>query len=235
MMEPRQNFVRCYIGKNSIGKTPTAIYDTIAYQRFWPKRKIIVFDSQDKFYKEHKAGRLRIDLLIHPGNKEWARQLQEYKVVGGIRQYKWAHSHLILDDFRAQALLKGYDMPGDFADLFYLRPQPEFDMDISLICHEPRNILEGLKGYISHYHIFANEADATQYENKISCWMKCQQAALAINKYESLYKGHYDVIMKTPFFPHIIVEKDQPDPLQCINMDWQKAKPILEEFTKQAA
>lgn len=235
MQEPRQNFVRCYLGKNSIGKTPTAIYDAIAYQRDFPKKKTIVFDSQDKFRKAHDERRFRIDLLIAPNNKEWAKQLQEHTIVKGIKQYKWAHSHLILDDYRLQGLLKGNDMPPDFQDLFYLRPQPEFNMDMTVICHEPRNILEGLKGYISHYHIFANEADATQYENKITCWLKCQQAALAINKYEALYKGHYDVIMKVPFFPHIIVEKEKPEPLQCINMDWIKAQPILEEFTKQAA
>lgn len=232
-IEPRQNFVRCYIGKNSIGKTPTAIYDTIAYQRDFPKKKIIVFDSQDKFYKEHKQRRLKIDLLISPNNKEWAKQLLEFKMANGERVYKWAHSHLILDDYRM--LLKGNDMPPDFWALFTLRPQPEFNMDMTIICHEPRNILEGLKGYISHYHIFANEADATQYENKISCWLKCQQAALVINKYEGMYKGHYDTILKTPFFPHIIVEKEKPDPLQCMHMDPIKALPILEHFTKQAA
>lgn len=232
-IEPRQNFVRCYIGKNSCGKTPTAIYDSTAYQRDWPKKKTIVYANNNRFRQAHDERRLRVDLFIGENNKTWAEQLAECTIINGIRKYKWAHSHLILDDYRM--LLKGNDMPPDFWALFALRPQPEFNMDITVICHEPRNILEGLKGYITHYHIFANEADATQYENKISCWMKCQQAALAINKYEALYKGHYDTILKMPFFPHIVVEKEKPEPLQCINMDWKKAQPILEQFTKQAA
>lgn len=236
MIEPRQNFVRMYIGKNSIGKTPTAIFDAIAYQRSFPKKKIIVFDSQDKFKGAHDRRELRVDLLIPRNNKGWAgiEGLQEHTVTSGNKKYKWANSLLILDDYRM--LLRGNDMPSDFYDLFALRPAPHFNMDMMFICHEPRNILEGIAGYISHYHIFANEASSGQFENKISCYLACQRAGLVINKYVSMYgKGYFDTTTKIPYFPHIVVEKERPEPLHCINMDLQKAKPILEEFTKQAA
>lgn len=230
----RQNFVRLDIGKNSSGKTPTQIYDAIAYQRVFPKKKIIVFEGQDKFDDARKRGHLRIDLLIPKNNKTWAAQLQEFiEPTPGNKIYKWAHSLLIIDDFKL--LLTGNDTPADFLGLFSLRPSPKFNMDMMFSCHEPRNILPGIAGYISHYHIYTNEASASQFEDKISCHLQCQRASLVMNKYEKMYQGYYDVKTHTPYFPHIVVEKDKPEPLHCVNMDYEKAKPILEEFTQQAA
>lgn len=234
MQDPRQNFVRLYVGKNSIGKTPTAIYDLMAYQRSFPNKKIIVFDSQDKFYAAHKRGQLRIDLLIDGNNKEWAgiNGLREFREpTPGNKIYTWANSHLVIDDFKM--LLTGTNTPSDFLNLFALRPAPHFNMDMTFIVHEPRNILEGIRGYISHYHLFANEASAVQFEDKISCYLKCIQASLAINEYEKMYKGYYDVETHMPYFPHIVVDKNNPEPLQCYNMDAFKAKAILDEFTKR--
>lgn len=240
MQAPRQNFVRLYVGKNSIGKTPTAIYDVMAYQRAFPKKKIIVFDSQDKFKDAHDRGDLRVDLLIPRNNKGWAGVgpdgLQYHTEPSpGKKIYKWRNSLLILDDYRM--LLRGNDMPSNFYDLFALRPREHFNMDMIMICHEPRNILRGVAGYITHYHIFANEASAIQYDSeRISCYVKCQQASLVINKYASMYgKGYYDVKTQTPYFPHIVVEKERPEPLQCYNMELEKAKPILTEFTNKKA
>lgn len=233
MITPRQNFVRLDIGKNSVGKTPTQIYDVIAYQKSFPRKKIIVFEGQDKFYEAHKRRQLRIDLLIPKNNKTWAKDLMEFKEpTPGNKIYKWANSLLIIDDFKL--LLSGSHTPEDFLGLFALRPSPKFNMDMMFSCHEARNILPGIAGYIDTYHIYANESSATQFEDRISCYLQCQRASLVIQKYERLYPGRYDVNTHTPYFPHIRVEKDNPEPLHCINMDYSKAKPILEEFTNKA-
>lgn len=233
MITPRQNFVRLDIGKNSCGKTPTQIYDAMAYQRSFPKKKIIVFEGQDKFYEAHRRRHLRIDLIIPKNNKNWAEMLMEYKEpTPGNKIYKWAHSLLIIDDFKL--LLSGNHTPEAFLGLFALRPSPKFNMDMMFSCHEPRNILPGIAGYISHYHIYANEASSVQFEDRISCYLQCQRASLVINKYEKSFPGYYDVKTHTPYFPHIVVEKDKPEPLHCVNIDYVKANPILEEFTKKA-
>jgi len=216
-----------------MGKTPTQIYDLIAYQRAFPKKKIIVSEGQDKFLDAHLRGHLRIDVLIPKNNKRWAAMLQEFKEpTPGNKVYTYADSCLVIDDLKL--LLTGSDTPADFLGLFALRPSPKFNMDMMFNCHEPRNIMEGIAGYIDRYHIYANEAKASQFEDKISCHFQCQRASLVINKYEKLYPGHYDVRTHTPYFPHIVVEKDKPEPLHCVNMDYEKAKPILEEFTNKS-
>lgn len=234
MITPVQNPVRLDIGKNSMGKTPTQIFDASAYQKIYPHKKYIVSEGQDKFYDAHKRGQFRIDLILPKNNKECFSQLQEFtEPTPGNKIYKYAHSVLLIDDLKLR--FTGYDTPSDFLGLLTLRPSPKFNMNIWLNCHEPRNIPDGIAGYITHYHIYANEASAGQFQDKISCHFQCQRASLVINKYQKLYPGYYDIRTHTPYFPHIIVEKDNPEILHCVNMDYQKAKPILEEFTKQAA
>ena len=233
MIEPVQNFVRFDIGKNSMGKTPTQIFDLAAYQKIYPNKKYIVAEGQDKFYDAHKRGQFRIDHLIPKNNPDWATELQEYvEPTPGNKIYKWKDSVLIIDDI---TLFVGLHTRKDFLGLFALRPSPKFNMQMVFNCHEPRNIPEGIKGYITHFHIYANEASASQYEDKISCHLQCQRASLIINKYQSLYPGYYDKSTHTPYFPHIIVTKENPGKPECVNMDYVKAKPIFDEFTKQAA
>lgn len=234
MIQPRQNFVRIDFGINSTGKTPTQIYDAAAYQKVFRKKKIIVFEGQDKWMDAHRRRQLRIDLIIPKGNDQWAEMLQEYtEPTPGNKIYKWADSILIIDDFKL--LLTGHDTPADFLGLFALRPSPKFNMDMMFSCHEPRNILEGIAGYPTHYHVYANSAKHSTFIDKIpDCYRECIQASLVINKYTSLYAGYYDVNTHTPYFPHIVVRKDNPKPLHCVNMDYEKAKPILEEFTNKA-
>lgn len=225
-IETRPNFFRLYVGKNSIGKTPTAIDDIIAYQKQNWHKKIIVHDSQDKFRDAHNEGRLRVDAFIPTNNKEWAgiKFLQEHKILGdGKKKYKWKDSLLVLDDLKM--LFKGYGMPNNFLDLFALRPYT--NMDMIGICHEPRNILEGFAGYISHFHIFANEASESQFEDKISCHVACQKASNAINKYVKVDKGYYDVLHHKPHFPHIIVNKENPYPLKAVNVDNKILQKVL--------
>lgn len=223
-IETRANFFRLYVGKNSMGKTPTAIDDLIAIQKYNWNRKIIVHDSQDKFRDAHNHGRLRVDAFIPTNNKEWAKQLQEHTLTSdGKKKYKWANSVLVLDDLKM--LFKGFGMPNNFLDLFALRPYT--NMDMIGICHEPRNILEGFAGYISHIHIFANEASESQFEDKVSFHVACNKASHAINKYQKEDKGFYDVLHNKPYFPHIIVEKDNPYPLKCVNIDNKLLEKIL--------
>lgn len=233
MITPVQNFVRIDIGKNSAGKTPTQIFDLTAYQKVYPWKKYIVSEGQDRFSEAHARGDLRIDLLIPKNNEKWAEQLQEFtEPTPGNKIYTWDHSVLVIDDIKL--LLKGFDTPSDFLGLFALRPSQKFNMQMMLNCHEPRNIPEGIKGYISHFHIYANEAEASQYENKISCHLQCKRASLVVNEYERLYPGYYDLKTHTPYFPSIMVIKDKPEPMHFINMDPVKLKPILDEFTKQS-
>ena len=228
----RQNFVRVDIGANSEGKTPTQIYDLIAYQKAFPWKKIIVSEGQGKFRDAHDRRDLRIDFFIKKTNEDWAGEkqngLQEYtEPKPGVRVYRFAHSCWVVDDLKL--LLPGNDTPGDVLGLFFLRPAPNFNMDMMFSFHEPRNIIEGLKGYPTHYHIYKNNADQKQFIDKmLACHQAAWKATLIVNEYARLYPGHYDVETHTPYFPHIIVEKDKPFPLQYVNMDTEKLKPILE-------
>lgn len=237
IVQPRQNMVRLDFGENSAGKTPTQIYDLIAYQKAFPWKKIIVFEGQDKFRDAHDRGHLRVDFFIKKGNKDWASDkengLQEYtEPTPGNKIYRFAHSCLVVDDFKL--LLTGHDTPADFLGLFALRPSPKFNMDMMFSCHEPRNILEGITGYPSHYHVYKNNASQDQFKNKIlGCYRECLIATLIVNEYTRLYPGYYDVQTHTPHFPHIIVKKDKPIPLEYVNMDPEKLKPILEHHTKK--
>lgn len=232
---PRQNMVRLDFGENSCGKTPTQIYDLTAYQKIYPNKNYIVFEGQDKFRDAHDRGQLRVDFFIKKGNKGWAgtgkNGLQEFREpTPGNKIYRFAHSVLVVDDFKL--LLSGHDTPADFLGLFALRPSPKFNMEMWFSCHEPRNILEGIAGYPTHYHVYRNNASRSQFEDKIlGCYRECVQASFVVNEYSRLYPGHYDVQTHTPYFPHIVVEKDNPLPLRYVNMDTIKLKPILDEFT----
>lgn len=233
LIQPVQNFARVDVGKNSIGKTPTQIFDAITYQHVYPDKEYVVFEGQGKWYDAHTRGHFRIDWLIPQNSTTWAEQLQEFtEPTPGNKIYKHKDAVLIIDDI---TLALSYYTQKSFLGLFALRPSPRYNMQMFLNCHEPRNIPEGIKGYPTQYHIYANEASASQFEDKISCHLQCTRASLVINKYEKLYPGYYDVRTHTPYFPHIVVYKDNPEPLHCVNMDYEKAKPILEEFTKQAA
>lgn len=237
MIRPRQNFVRLDIAENSGGKTPTQIHDLTAYQKEFPWKKLIVFEGQDKFRDAHDRGQLRIDYFIKKTNEDWAgtkkNGLQEYtEPTPGNKIYRFAHSCWIVDDLKL--LFTGNDTPGDVLGLFFLRPSPKFNMDMMFSLHEPRNIPEGLKSYPTHYHMYKNNADYKQFVEKIpACYKECWKATLIVNEYTRLYPGHYDVQTHTPYFPHIIVEKDNPLPLKYVNMDTEKLKPILEYHTKK--
>ena len=228
----RLNFVWAYIGKNTTGKTPTAIYNAKIWQKAKPKHKLIVFDSQDKFFQAHKRGEIRVDILLDINNKQWAEMLAEYtesKI--GEKKYKYANSLVILDDYRM--LCRGNDMSPAFYSLLSLREK--INMDFKIICHMPRNILEGLAGFITHYSIFANNAHQASFERKISCYVQCQTATLVIKKYVELYgRGYYDIRKKNPVFPYLNVDKEN-EMLECVNMDMEKARPILKEFTQKAS
>lgn len=223
--DTRLNSVRMYIGKNTIGKTPTCISHCIALQRAKPKNKLLCFDAQDKFMEAHRRRELRVDYLIGRTFWEWADELGKFiEPTSGNKIYDYADSHCVLDDYRM--LCKGNDMPDAFYSLLALRPKT--NMDFSLICHEPRNILEGLAGFITHYDIFANEASQTQFQKKISCYVPCQKAALKINQYVDAFgRGYYDVRTKQPMFPYIEVEKEKPYPLKCVNIDINKFETLF--------
>ena len=223
--DTRLNSVRLYVGKNTIGKTPTCISHTIALQRAKPKNRLIVSDAQDKFMEAHRRGELRIDFLIGHAFWEWAEEVGKFiELKSGEKIYDYQDAHTVLDDYRM--LLRGSDMPPAFYKLFALRPK--MNMDYSMICHEPRNILEGVAGFITHFDIFANEASQSQFEKKISCYVPCQKASLKINQYVDTFgRGYYDVKNKQPLFPYIEVEKEKPYPLKCVNIDMNKFETLF--------
>ena len=118
-------------------------------------------------------------------------------------------------------------------------------MCIFLNGHEPDNIPEGIKGYITEYHFYANEADHDQFKYKFpSCWKDAIRCSMVINEYQRLYPGWYDKVNHIPYFPRIVLYKEEPTPemyrmglrrINCVGMDYEKAKPIIEMFSKQAA
>lgn len=234
MIIPVQNFVRLDMGKNSAGKTPTQIDDATAYQKVYPKKKYVVFEGQDKWMQAHERGQFRIDWVIPKDSTTWADQLQEYiEPTPGNKIYLHKDTVLIIDDI---TLILTFHTQKSFLGLFALRPSPKFNMSMFLNCHEPRNIPEGIKGYITEYHMYPNEAEPKQFEDKMpSCHKQCIRASMVLNEYSRKDSGYYDLANHKPYFPRIVVYKDEPDMYYPVNMDYNIAKPILEKFTKQAA
>lgn len=242
-ISPVQNFVRLDWGGNSMGKTPSQIDDATAYQKIYPNKKYVVFEGQDKWVDAHNRGQFRIDWIIPKNSTDWAEQLQIYEEpTPGNKIYKWKDTVLIIDDI---TLILGHQTQKAFLGLFALRPSPKFNMVMFLNCHEPRNIPEGIKGYITEYHCYANEADPDQFKDKMpACYKDALRCSLIINEYERLYPGWYDIDNHKPYFPRIVLYKEEPTQkmfklglrkMNCVNMDYEKAKPIIEMFSKQAA
>lgn len=242
-ISPVQNFVRMDIGGNSMGKTPTQIDDFTAYQKIYPKKKYVIFEGQDKWREAHERGQFRIDWIIPKNSTTWAEQLQEYtEPTPGNKIYKHKDVVLGIDDI---TLALGYQTQKSFLGLFALRPSPKFNMCMFMNCHEPRNIPEGIKGYITEYHWYANEADPDQFKDKIpGIYKDALRCSLIVNEYQQLYPGWYDVDNHKPYFPRIVQYREDPTPLMykmgirkmnCVNMDYEKAKPIIEMFSKQSA
>lgn len=221
----RLNEVRLYVGKNSVGKTPTAVSHAIAYQKARPNNLVIVFDAQDKFRDAHNEGRLRVDIFIDRNDKFWAKRLGTHTIdKNGKKDFLFKNSLIILDDYRD--LCKNDTTSPDFYSLLAWRPY--MNSDYKLICHEPRQILRGVAGFITHFEIFANEATQTDFEDRITCFVPCQKSALSINKYVNEFgRGYFDLKTMKPYFPYIEVERDNPYPLRCVNIDINKLNEVL--------
>lgn len=239
---PVQNFVRLDIGGNSMGKTPSQIEDAIAYQKVYPNKFYVVLEGQDKWRQAHDRGHFRIDWLVPRNSTTWPDDLQRFtEPTPGNKVYEFKDIVLIIDDI---TLWLGFHTQKSFLGLFALRPSPKFNMVAFLNCHEPRNIPEGIKGYITEYHMYANEADHDQFKDKIpSCYKECLRASLIINEYQRLYPGWYDLATHTPHFPRIVVYKEEPTAqmyklglrkTNCVNMDIEKATPIFKMFSQAA-
>lgn len=242
-VSPVQNFVRMDCGGNSMGKTPTQIDDFTYYQKIYPDKEYVIFEGQDKWMQAHERGQFRVDWIIPKNSTTWAQQLQEYtEPTPGNKIYTHKNVVLGIDDI---TLALGPQTQKSFLGLFALRPSDKFNMCMFMNCHEPRNIPEGIKGYITEYHWYANEADHDQFKNKIpSCWKDAIRCSMIINEYERLYPGWYDAVNHLPYFPRIVQYKEEPTQAMkdlglgrnnLVNMDFDKAKPIIEMFSKQAA
>lgn len=228
----RPNFCWAFIGANTVGKTPTAIL----LSKEWKAKKkgvVIAFDPQYKFEEqkivdftiktngdiiELKSG-LKCNSIAHDKNdkpyvKDWAEELI---TENSDKTFKWAHSLLILDDYRG--LHPNDRTDPKFVELLALRVK--INMDIIYICHNPMMILERLSYYTTNFSIFYTESDAGDFQKRVPKYVECQRAAILINKYVMKFgRGKY------PNFPHIQVYTENTG-LKLINIDRNKFKQII--------
>lgn len=236
----RQSFLWCMIGTNGVGKTSTAVEMTKMWRNANPGCKVIGFDPHDVLKNEKL-----LDFYINANDENWAEWLMQ-KICSGCGAknhyqanectkchknklyYKFANSLLVLDDYRS--LLTGNDCPADVLDLLQLRRR--IGIDWIYITHNPKLVLTRMIYFGSHLSCFYNEANGSDWSEKIPKYSACQKASNLINNYvlniisESRKTNpNYtkDDFMRScyPNFPHIIIRNDS-DQLEAVNMDPKK-------------
>lgn len=218
-LESRRNFIWVWVGLNTVGKTPLAIRRAIAWKKSRPGQKVVAFDPQGKLRKIkfiNAAGKeeFLVDKAFDEWDKDWAEQLKEKKNPGGKdkKDYVWTDYLLILDDF--QSLIKNFKTPQAFTDLIALRKH--LNIDMILITHSPRFIVEGIADYVTHLSIFFNLAKRLSYEKKITYHDKCYAASIVVNEYVNKFGfGKY------PKFPYVRVN-NLNGKMDFVNMELDK-------------
>jgi hypothetical protein len=221
--QARRNLIWVWIGINTVGKTPLAILAAIAWKRSRPGQKVAAFDPQGKlrlitFINAQGKEEKLVDKVFEEWDKDFADQLKETRDPNQRENLKkedyiWTDYLLILDDYHS--LCKNFKTPAAFADLVNMRKF--LNIDMILITHSPRFIVEGVADYVTRLSIFFNLAKSTSYEKKITYHEKCYDASIIVNHYVVKFGNGDPPFFDYPNFPYIIVN-NLNGKMQFVNM-----------------
>jgi len=181
------------IGHNNTGKTvfATRLADGFNKRRdsvnlkSYPSNyyKLAVYDVQNRFSKHLRKG----DLSIKTSDKDWCKKL-----------LKMRKSLVILDDYKV--LLPNDKMDSDLLDLLQFRA--EYGIDIILIVHNPKLILERLSYYVDTYCLFYTAGNSNSFKGRVSGAERLIELKKVIDKeYKSYTREEYGNLY--PNFPFI--------------------------------
>jgi len=204
MKEKRDNFVEFWIGHNRTGKSVNLREQAIAYKKKHPKKKIIAFDPQNRFKDI-------ADEFIFDENWE------QYLVAKG-NGLTISDTYFILDDYRA--LMEKDTTPKPFVRM--LMQRNEYGLDFSLVCHNPKFILERVSYYTTHVNLFYSSGGDESFKSSgkimnIETIMQCRKV---INTYVTEYdKGEHKSVSKSGknTFPFIRLDFEE-EKLSLLNM-----------------
>lgn len=221
-IQERSNYVWLWIGANTTGKTPTAIQLALAIKKANPLKKLVCFDPRKSIRKMKwynpltKREELLVDKVIEEWETNWAEQLLGQDLDGKQVSDPWRDYTLLLDDYHM--LCKNYKTPQGLRNLMAMRV--ELNIDFIGITHTPKNILEGIAGYVTDYSIFYNLAKSSAFEDKIANYEKCQGGAVVINEYVSKFGfGKY------PKFPYVHIN-NKTSKVTYVNMPWENVRQL---------
>lgn len=181
------------IGHNNTGKT---VLSTQMAEDFNKRRegvnlrnyppnyyKLAVYDVQSRFTDYLKNG----DISINSSDKEWAKKLL------GLRK-----SLVILDDYKV--LVPNDQMDKSFLDLLQYRA--EYGIDIILITHNPKLVLERLSYYVDTYCLFYTAGNSNTFKGRLSGSERLIELKKMIDKeYKKYSREEYGKLY--PNFPFI--------------------------------
>lgn len=228
--DARRNLIWVWVGTNRTGKTSCAIKRAIAWKKSRPGQKVAAYDPQGKFRVVtfiNSKGQVEklVDKVFNEWNKDWGNQLLELKDPNKKtltedqlkkEDFIWTDYLLILDDYHT--LCEHFKTPAAFVRIIALRAF--LNIDMILITHSPKFILEGVADYVTHLSIFFSGAKAEAYEKKITYHGKCFESTIVINEY--VVKNGFG---KYPIFPYIKIN-NLNGKVDYVNMEWKKIKEL---------
>ena len=189
-MRERSNFLYGFIGTNRTGKSSVAANQARRWKAGHPGCLVIAHDPQENFTDI-------ADIFIEPEDDDWAIKCCEFRNV-----------LLILDDFR---LINESNTPvKGLPKLLYFRAK--WNIDIMVIVHNPKLMINAVAHFVSHYFIFMTNAQEGSFKDKIPNYVLCIAACEEVNKYVSIFgRGKY------PIFPYVMVDCEKQK-LIAVNM-----------------
>ncbi len=219
-MEGRPVFFFLYIGYNRVGKSVTGQQVGNEWRMNNPNGIIAGYDPQNRF-KHLIDPKYKLSLNEKgwwAGNKERAKHGR--RPIADLR-----NALFVADDMRG--LNQSNHTMSDFMRLMEFRA--EYTIDIIVIVHKPKFIIEGLSGYFTHILIFYIKARNEEFEKKVDDVDECVKAAQALKD----YVREFPSILQEPEqfydksgngkhrFPHIIIDTSTGKPIpQNINKEW---------------
>ena len=186
----------CIIGHNNTGKT---VFATQIAEDFNNRRKAInlrnyppnyyklaVYDVQNRFTDFFQKG----DISIEHSDKEWAKKLL------GLRK-----SLVILDDYKV--LVPNDQMDKSLLDLLQYRA--EYGIDIVIITHSPKLVLERLSYFIDTYCLFYTVGSNKVFKDRLGASEVLTELKKIIDKEYKRYNGN-EYSKLYPNFPFIFYD-----------------------------
>ena len=194
-----------FIGHNRTGKSVTAQMYGNKWRVNNPNGIIAGYDPQHRF-KHLIDPRYRLSM----NEKGWWSGTKERAAQGRRPLCELRNALVICDDMRG--LNQSNHTMSDFVRLMEFRA--EYSIDIILIVHKPKFILEGISGYFSHIFIFYIKARVEEFETKVDDVLECQKSAELLKNYVKAFPS----ILEDPGqfydksghgkhqFPHIVLD-----------------------------